>query len=206
MPTLTLKTRKTGGGNAVVRRKPSAQPTSRKRSVMRKSSPDSPRSAASPRQSNGNGTSLAVGQMAPDFVLPDDRGQLVRLSNFRGRKVVLYFYPEDDTPACTREACAFRDHFGDIQLHGAVILGVSADTVETHRKFKTKYHLNFPLLSDPERKVLKAYDVWQKKTMFGRTYMGVVRSTFIIDEAGRIAKIFTKVKVDGHAAEVLAAL
>ncbi|MCK6558602.1 thioredoxin-dependent thiol peroxidase [bacterium] len=144
--------------------------------------------------------------MAPDFALPDDRGQLVRLSNYRGRKVVLYFYPEDDTPACTREACAFRDRFGDIQLHGAVILGVSADPVESHRKFKAKYRLNFPLLSDADRKVLRAYDVWQEKTMFGRTYMGVVRSTFIIDETGRIAKVFTKVKVDGHAAEVVATL
>jgi len=202
---MTLKSSKAGVKSAVRRQQASARATA-KPPVTRKLTPGSFRTVAAAGQNNGNDTSLTAGQIAPDFSLLDDRGQLVRLSNFRGRKVVLYFYPEDDTPACTREACAFRDHFGDIQLHGAVILGVSPDTVEAHRKFKTKYHLNFPLLSDPERKVLKAYDVWQKKTMFGRTYMGVVRSTFIIDEAGRIAKIFTKVKVDGHAAEVLAAL
>lgn len=203
MPTMTLKSSKAGAKSAATRRQASARTTA-KSPTARKTS--TARAAAAPGQSDGTGTSLTVGQKAPDFTLQDDRGQLVRLSNFRGRKVVLYFYPEDDTPACTREACAFRDHFGDIQLHGAVILGVSPDSVESHRRFKARYHLNFPLLSDPERKVLKAYDVWQEKTMFGRTYMGVVRSTFIIDENGRIAKIFPKVKVDGHAEQVVAAL
>ncbi len=205
MPTMTLKSSKAAAKPAASR-PPAPTRSTAKPPATRKLTPGSPRTAATAGQSNGNGTSLTAGQIAPDFALPDDRGQLVRLSNYRGRKVVLYFYPEDDTPACTREACAFRDRFGDIQLHGAVILGVSADPVESHRKFKAKYRLNFPLLSDADRKVLKAYDVWQEKTMFGRTYMGVVRSTFIIDETGRIAKVFSKVKVDGHADEVVAAL
>ncbi len=149
---------------------------------------------------------LTVGQPAPDFTLPNDEGQLVSLADFRGKKVVLYFYPEDDTPGCTKEACSFRDGLGDVQQHGAVVLGVSADSADSHVKFKQKYHLNFPLLSDVEKKVINAYGVWQEKSMFGRKYMGIVRTTFIIDETGKIAKIFSKVKVDGHLDEVLAAL
>jgi peroxiredoxin Q/BCP len=151
-------------------------------------------------------TQLAVGQPAPDFKLLTDEGELVSLADYRGKKVVLYFYPEDDTPGCTKEACSFRDGIGDLQKHGAIVLGVSADSVDSHVKFKQKYHLNFPLLSDVDKVVCNAYGVWQEKQMFGRKYMGIVRTTFIIDEQGRIAKIFPKVKVDDHLDEVLAAL
>jgi thioredoxin-dependent peroxiredoxin len=151
-------------------------------------------------------TQLTIGQPAPDFTLPNDEGQSVRLADYRGRKVVLYFYPEDDTPGCTTEACSFRDGLSTLHNRRAVVLGVSADSVESHVKFKQKYHLNFPLLSDVDKVVCNAYGVWQEKQMFGRKYMGIVRTTLIIDEQGRIAKIFPKVKVESHFDEVLAAL
>jgi len=149
---------------------------------------------------------LAAGQPAPEFTLPNDAGQLVSLADYRGQKVVLYFYPEDDTPGCTKEACSFRDGLSAIHQRRAVVLGVSADAVEAHVKFKQKFHLNFPLLSDVARTVCNAYGVWQEKQMFGCKYWGIVRTTFIIDEAGKIAKIFPRVKVDEHYEEVLAAL
>jgi len=149
---------------------------------------------------------LAAGQSAPDFTLPNDEGQLVSLADFRGKKVVLYFYPEDDTPGCTKEACSFRDGLSAVHHRSAVVLGISADSVDAHMKFKQKYHLNFPLLSDVDKTVCKAYGVWQEKSMFGRKYWGIVRATFIIDEAGQIAKIFPRVKVDHHLEEVLASL
>lgn len=159
-----------------------------------------------PTQPPAGDTPLAVGQPAPDFKLPTDKGQLVSLADYRGKKVVLYFYPEDDTPGCTTEACSFRDGLGDLQQHGAVVLGVSADSVDSHVQFKRKYRLNFPLLSDVDKQAINAYGVWQEKMMFGRKYMGIVRTTFIIDEQGKITKIFPKVRVDGHFEEVLAAL
>ncbi|MDZ7289895.1 MAG: thioredoxin-dependent thiol peroxidase [candidate division KSB1 bacterium] len=149
---------------------------------------------------------LEVGQKAPDFTLFSDEGKPVSLSQFRGQKVVLYFYPKDDTPGCTKEACSFRDGMSEIARRGAVVLGVSVDPVKSHEKFKTKYHLNFPLLSDGDMQVVNAYNVWKEKSMYGRTYMGTERTTFIIDEQGRIARIFPKVSVDGHLDEVLAAL
>jgi len=149
---------------------------------------------------------LEVGQAAPDFSLPDEEGRPVRLSEFRGKKVVLYFYPKDDTPGCTREACDFRDERPDFNDRRAVILGVSADSGESHKKFKAKYALNFPLLSDPERRVIQAYGAWKQKSMYGRTYMGIVRSTVIIDEKGRIERVFPKVSVTGHAREILNSL
>ena len=151
-------------------------------------------------------SALQVGRLAPDFTLPDDAGALARLSSFRGKKVVMYFYPKDDTPGCTKEACAFRDGIAGLNARGAVVLGVSADSVESHRKFKTKYRLNFPLLSDGQRTVARAYGVWKQKSMYGRTYMGIERTTFLIDEQGRIARIFPNVKVEGHRDDVLAAL
>jgi peroxiredoxin Q/BCP len=151
-------------------------------------------------------SALQVGQLAPDFTLPDDAGASVCLSSFRGKKVVMYFYPKDDTPGCTKEACAFRDGIAQLNARGAVVLGVSADSVESHRKFKTKYRLNFPLLSDGQRTVARAYGVWKQKSMYGRTYMGIERTTFLIDEQGRIARIFPNVKVEGHGDDVLAAL
>lgn len=153
-----------------------------------------------------NRTILEEGQPAPDFQLRTDEGKEVRLSDFRGRKVVLYFYPKDDTPGCTKEACAFRDHMGEIQKRGAVVLGVSVDPIESHAKFKKKHGLNFPLLSDPELEVVQAYGVWKEKSTYGKKFMGIERTTFIIDEEGRIARVFRKVRVDGHVDEVLAAL
>jgi peroxiredoxin Q/BCP len=151
-------------------------------------------------------TKLTAGQPAPDFTLLNDAGQLVSLADFHGKKVVLFFYPEDDTPTCTKEACSFRDGLSEVHNRSAVVLGVSADTVKAHVKFKQKFHLNFPLLSDVNKTVINAYDVWHEKMLFGRKYMGIVRTTFIIDENGVIAKIFPKVQVDEHYAEVLAAL
>lgn len=151
-------------------------------------------------------SSLREGKKAPDFVLKDDNGSTVKLSALRGKTVVLYFYPKDDTPGCTKEACSFRDGFKEIQKKGAVVLGVSPDSVESHKKFKEKFNLNFPLLSDDEKKVVNAYGVWKQKSLYGRKYMGVERTTFVIDETGRIKKVFPKVKVTGHYEEVLAEL
>ena len=153
-----------------------------------------------------NRAGLQVGQPAPDFALPNEEGQTVRLADFRGKKVVLYFYPKDDTPGCTKEACAFRDWSAEIRKRGAVVLGVSVDSVASHKKFKEKYHLNFPLLSDDNREVVRAYGVWKEKSLYGRTFLGIQRMTCIIDEAGKIAAIFPKVRVEGHVEEVLAAL
>ncbi len=151
-------------------------------------------------------SALGEGNKAPDFALKDDNGGTVRLSALKGKTVVLYFYPKDDTPGCTKEACSFRDGFGEIQKKGAVVLGVSPDSVDSHKKFKEKFHLNFPLLSDDEKKVVNAYGVWKQKALYGRKYMGVERTTFVIGADGKIRKIFPKVKVDGHYEEVLAEL
>lgn len=147
-----------------------------------------------------------AGDKAPVFKLRDDAGQTVSLSDFKGKKVILYFYPKDMTTGCTIEACAFRDALPKVTKSGAVVLGVSADSVDLHKRFKDKEKLNFPLLSDPDRKALEAYGVWQEKSLYGRRFMGIVRTTFVIGPDGRIAKVFPKVKVDGHVAEVLAAL
>ena len=149
---------------------------------------------------------LSVGDPAPDFELSDGQGNTVRLSDLRGRKVVLYFYPKDMTPGCTQEACDFRDRYADIQAAGAVLLGLSPDSAKTHAKFAGKYALPFPLLADPENTAATAYGVWKEKSMYGRTYMGIERSTFLIDEQGRIARIWPKVKVAGHGDAVLEAL
>jgi peroxiredoxin Q/BCP len=149
---------------------------------------------------------LNEGDKAPDFTAKDDKGNTVSLKDLRGKKVVLYFYPKDDTTGCTKEACDFRDNLARIKRKDAVILGVSPDNVKSHAKFKTKYELTFPLVADDEKKIVEAYGVWKEKSMYGRKYMGVERTTFIIDENGKIAKIFPKVKVAGHAEEVLAAL
>ncbi len=151
-------------------------------------------------------TMLAVGERAPDFTLPADDGRKVSLKDLRGKKVVLYFYPKDDTTGCTKEACSFRDNLGRVTSKGAVVLGVSRDDTKSHVKFKDKYHLNFPLLSDDDGRVTTAYDVWKLKNLYGREYFGIERTTFLIDEAGSIAKIWRKVKVEGHTDEVLAAL
>jgi peroxiredoxin Q/BCP len=149
---------------------------------------------------------MKVGQKAPDFSVQDDSGKTVKLSDLKGKKIVLYFYPKDDTPGCTKEACNFRDGIAAIKKAGAVVLGVSADSVASHKKFKDKYDLNFPLLADTDKKVIEAYDVWQEKSLYGRKYMGIVRATYIIGKDGKITHIFPKVKVAEHADEVLAAL
>lgn len=149
---------------------------------------------------------LKVGQKAPEFSASTDTGRNVKLSDFRGRRVILYFYPKDDTPGCTKEACAFRDGISEIQDHGAAVLGVSTDSVQSHKKFRDKYELNFPLLADSDKKIVEAYGVWKEKSMYGKTYMGVERTTFLIDKNGKITHIFPKVKVDEHYDEVLEAL
>src|SRR5215470_62304 len=149
---------------------------------------------------------MKVGQKAPDFTVMDDSGKKVKLSDLKGKKVVLYFYPKDDTPGCTTEACNFRDGIAEIKKQGAVVLGVSADSVESHKKFKDKFELNFPLLADTDKKIIEAYDTWQEKSMYGRKYMGIERTTYVIDENGKISHIFPKVKVSEHYDEVLAAL
>ncbi|HVZ39112.1 MAG TPA: thioredoxin-dependent thiol peroxidase [Candidatus Kapabacteria bacterium] len=149
---------------------------------------------------------LNTGDRAPAFSAPDQDGTVRTLADYRGRRLVLYFYPKDMTEGCTAEACSFRDNLNRIAGHGAEVLGISPDSVARHRKFITKESLNFPLLSDPDHAIAEAYGVWAEKSMYGRTYMGVERTTFIIDEKGRIATIFRKVKVKGHVDEVLNAL
>lgn len=144
-----------------------------------------------------------VGKPAPKFTLAGQDGQKVSLSQFKGQPVVLYFYPKDDTSGCTKQACAFRDARADYEAAGAKVVGVSPDDVGSHRKFADKHELPFTLLADPEKSVCQAYGVWKEKSMYGRTYMGVERTTFVIDRDGKIARIFPKVKVDGHAAAVL---
>lgn len=153
-----------------------------------------------------SGADLNEGNLAPDFKLPSSNGKSVALSDFRGRSVVLYFYPQDDTPGCTKEACSFRDNLPRFEKFDAVILGVSKDSLDSHEKFIKKYGLNFTLLSDEDLKAHKLYDTWKEKNMYGRKYWGTERSTFVIDRNGIISKIFRKVKVDGHEKEVLLAL
>lgn len=151
-------------------------------------------------------TLLKAGEKAPAFKSLDETGEAVALKDFLGKKVVLYFYPKDDTPGCTTEACAFRDGFKEIAKKGAVILGISPDSVKSHLKFKEKFKLNFPLVSDESKSICQSYGVWKEKSMYGRKYMGVERTTFLIDEKGKIAKIFPKVSVSVHYDEVLKAL
>lgn len=149
---------------------------------------------------------LTEGMAAPDFTLAADGGGEVSLSDFRGKSVVLYFYPKDDTPGCIAEACDFRDDYSEITAAGAVVIGISPDSIQSHERFKLKYSLPFYLLSDPDHQVAEVYGVWGEKKMFGRTYMGIIRSTFVIDPEGKISKVFRKVRVKGHSQKVLAAL
>ena len=149
---------------------------------------------------------LQAGDKAPAFSLPDEAGRMTSLKDFAGRTLVLYFYPKDSTPGCTQESCDFRDNLNRLAASGAAVAGVSADSVESHRRFKEKQGLNFPLLSDPGHAALDAYGVWREKSLYGRKFMGIVRSTFIIDGKGKILKVFPKVSVKGHVDEVLAAL
>lgn len=147
---------------------------------------------------------IDVGQPFPDFELEDQSGKVVRLSDLKGSKAVIYFYPKDDTPGCTTEACEFRDRAA--KLMGAQVYGVSPDPAKKHKKFAEKFGLGFPLLADPERKLIEACGLWVEKTLYGRKYMGVERTTFLLDEQGVVARVWRKVKPEGHAEEVLGAL
>ena len=149
---------------------------------------------------------LQAGDLAPAFTLQTTGGKTVKLSDFRGRRVVLYFYPKDDTPGCTKEACGFRDAGRQLTSHNTAVLGVSRDTPESHQRFADKFRLPFPLLSDPDAAVCKAYGVYKQKLLYGRSFLGIERATFIIDEDGRLAAVFPKVRVDGHVEAVLQAL
>jgi peroxiredoxin Q/BCP len=149
---------------------------------------------------------LEEGKKAPAFKLKNQNGEIVSLSDFKGKNIVLYFYPKDNTSGCTAEACSFRDDFPKFEKTDAVILGVSPDSIDSHKKFEQKYNLNFSLLSDEKKEVLEKYNVWKEKSMYGRKYMGVERTTYIIDPEGKIKKIFRKVKVNGHNKDVLDAL
>ena len=149
---------------------------------------------------------LDIGTKAPDFELPDQNGELRSLSEFRGQKVILYFYPMDMTPGCTKQACSFGEPYPQFQEKGAVVLGVSRDSVASHKRFEEKYGLPFVLLSDPERKVIEAYDVWKEKKNYGKVSMGVVRSTYLIDEEGTIIKAFGNVKAADNPAQMLGEL
>ena len=146
---------------------------------------------------------IQEGMQAPAFTLADKDGNTVSLSEFLGKKVVLYFYPKDNTPGCTRQACAFAAAYGEFAEKNAVVVGISKDSVSSHLKFAQKYHLPFVLLSDPDLQAIRAYGVWQEKKLYGKTSMGVVRTTFLIDEQGKILKIMPKVKPDTNAADVL---
>ncbi len=149
---------------------------------------------------------LEVGKKAPAFSLPDQDGKEVALSSFKGKPVVLYFYPRDETPGCTQEACDFRDAYSALKKAGAVLLGVSPDDSKSHGKFAAKHRLPFPLLADTDHRVAEAFGAWAEKSMYGRKYMGLVRSTFLIDRTGTLARVWPKVKVRGHVDEVREAL
>ena len=149
---------------------------------------------------------LEIGQKAPDFSLPDTKGNTVSLADYRGQKVVLYFYPRDNTPGCTRQACAFAGLYQAFREKNVQVIGISKDSVASHVKFAEKYSLPFVLLADPERTAIEAYGVWQEKKQYGKVSMGVVRTTFVIDEEGKIQKIMPKVKPDTNAEEILAEL
>ncbi len=149
---------------------------------------------------------IDVGQTAPDFTLMDQDGKPVSLTGLKGKPVVLYFYPKDDTPGCTKEACGFRDTRASYESAGAVVIGVSPDTTASHRKFADKYELPFILAADPEKSVCESYGVWKEKNMYGKKSMGVERTTFVIDAEGIVRKVFPRVKVDGHVEKVLEAI
>jgi peroxiredoxin Q/BCP len=149
---------------------------------------------------------IEAGSKAPDFTLSDDQGNKVKLSALRGKPVVLYFYPKDDTPGCTKEACALRDRKRELAKHGAAVFGVSPDTVESHARFRDKFELNFPLLADPDHQVAERYGAWREKNLYGKVSMGIQRSTFLIDAQGVVRKAWKKVSVEGHDDQILDAL
>ena len=182
--------------------------TSKKTTAKKLATSSTKKSAAPlPKDQSEAGTSgLKVGSRAPAFALPNEQGKVVKLSELKGKKIVLFFYPKDDTPGCTKEACSFRDGLQAIQKKGAVVFGVSADSVASHQKFSHKFAFNFPLLSDESKSTIQAYGVWKEKSMYGRKYMGIERTTVLIAKDGKVSHVFPKVKVTGHYEEVLAAL
>ena len=147
--------------------------------------------------------SLQTGDIAPDFSAPDQHGKTINLSDYRGKKVVIYFYPKDDTPGCTAQACNLRDNYSELQQAGYEVIGISGDGVKSHDKFANKYELPFTLVADEDKSINEAYGVWKEKSMYGRTYMGTARTTFVIDEEGKIADIIEKVKTNDHTAQIL---
>jgi thioredoxin-dependent peroxiredoxin len=149
---------------------------------------------------------LKIGQKAPDFKLASSNGKNVSLKDYAGKKIVLYFYPKDNTSGCTKEACSFESNLKAIKGKSAVVIGVSADSIGSHIKFAQKFHLSFPLLNDEKKEIIKSYGVWKEKSMYGRKYFGIERTTVVIDEKGIVQQVFNKVKVDGHTDEVLAVL
>lgn len=151
-------------------------------------------------------SALDIGDKAPDFTAPTDMGDMLTLSSLKGQRVVVYFYPKDDTPGCTKEACGFTEAFPAFQKLNAAVLGISKDSVKKHAKFRDKYNIAFPLVSDEETDICEKYGVWVEKSMYGKTYMGIERATFLIDETGKIAGIWRKVKVPGHVKDVQEAI
>lgn len=151
---------------------------------------------------NHHSTHLKEGDQAPDLSAKNEKGELVSLKSLRGKKVILYFYPQDDTPTCTKESCNLRDNYASLKRKGYEVLGVSADDEQSHQKFIEKYDLPFSLLADTDKKVIKAYDVWGSKTIFGKTYDGIIRTTFVIDEKGKIEKIIRDVEAKDHAGQI----
>ncbi|HON88076.1 MAG TPA: thioredoxin-dependent thiol peroxidase [Spirochaetales bacterium] len=149
---------------------------------------------------------LNIGEKAPEFSLPDSDGNIVTLSQFKGKTVILYFYPKDDTPGCTKEACSFRDNYDRFLEKGAVVIGISKDKPASHAKFRAKYQLPFYLLSDESTDILQAYGAWDKKSLYGKSFFGIIRSTYVIGPDGRIVKFYPKVKPEGHAEEILSLL
>jgi len=176
------------------------------RKSAKKTAPEAAQASASKSASSGATGMPALGAQAPAFKCADESGKLILLGDFSGKPVVLYFYPKDDTPGCTVEACDFRDSWKRLQAAGVTVLGVSRDSGASHQKFKTKHGLNFPLLSDGDGKVCESYGAWQEKSLYGRKFMGIVRCTFLIDSSGKIAALWPKVKVAGHVDEVLEAI
>jgi peroxiredoxin Q/BCP len=186
---------------------PKPKPSRSKRPLPKRAASTRSRAAQPPsRQPQLTSAELQTGDAAPEFDLPATTGGRVSLRSLRGKAVVLYFYPKDDTSGCTKEACSFRDGIGEFRRRGAEILGVSMDSLDSHHKFAGKFSLPFPLLSDDDGKTCRAYGVYQKKSMYGREYWGIERSTFVINPQGRLAAVYRKVKVDGHDQEVLQAL